>query len=462
LNFKTAIVLLLWLPAAAWGQREELELNDFLSLVLKNHPIAKQYEYRIQSAEWKITSARGQFDPKLNSRFYQKQFNDREYYSLWNNSIDVHTRSPFGVYGGFDQSSGQYLNNQEFLPDGGLIYGGVSVAVGKGMFIDERRAALQIAKESMDLSINEQEQLINELKFNATKTYIDWVFNFNRLEIVREMLSIAKERFDLLKTLVEIGERPGIDTVEAKIQLQLREIDFNDATNNIRNMRLKLSVFLWTESLEPAELLETVVPKFELEDIDLKQITIDSLKNSLDSLFTTNPYLKSFQNKLNILEIEQRWKKEQLKPTLNLKYNLLNEPVGDFNNRWSTNNYTFGADFSFPLFLRKERAELKINLLKISDVTTEYSFKRVGFENYLNQVYNDYTLLNEQFTLMDNIYENYRLLTEAEKLKFSSGESSLFMINARENSLIEAQTKRLKFLADIQKNIALWNFIVGS
>ncbi|MFN3916343.1 MAG: TolC family protein [Flavobacteriales bacterium] len=462
MNLKKFIVLILLFPATVWGQRDELELNDFLSIVLKNHPIAKQYEYRIQSTKWQITSAKGQFDPKLNSRFYQKQFNDKEYFSLWNNSVDLHTRSPFGVYGGFDQSSGQYLNNQEFLPDGGLIYGGVSVAVGKGMFIDERRAALQIAKESVELTINEQEQLINELKFNATKTYIDWVFNFNRLEIVREMRSIAKERFDLLKILVDIGERPGIDTVEAKIQLQLRDIDLNEATNDIRNTRLKLSVFLWTESMEPAELLETVVPNFELEEIELNQITADSLKNNLTNLFNTNPYLRSFQNKLSILEIEQRWKKEQLKPTFNIRYNLLNEPVGNFNDRWSTNNYTFGADFSFPLFLRKERAEMKINLLKISDINAEYSYKKISFENYLNQIYNDYTILNEQYVLINDIYENYRLLTEAEKLKFSSGESSLFMINARENSLIEAQTKRLKFLADIQKNIALWNFITGS
>ena len=41
----------------------------------------------------------------------------------------------------------------------------------------------------------------------------------------------------------------------------------------------------------------------------------------------------------------------------------------------------------------------------------------------------------------ESLIENYKRLLKAEEIKFSNGESSLFLINSRENKLLETQEK---------------------
>ena len=47
----------------------------------------------------------------------------------------------------------------------------------------------------------------------------------------------------------------------------------------------------------------------------------------------------------------------------------------------------------------------------------------------------------------ESLIENYKRLLKAEEIKFSNGESSLFLINSRENKLLETQEKFLELKA---------------
>ncbi|MEG1026907.1 MAG: TolC family protein, partial [Flavobacterium sp.] len=63
---------------------------------------------------------------------------------------------------------------------------------------------------------------------------------------------------------------------------------------------------------------------------------------------------------------------------------------------------------------------------------------------------NEVISYQSQISLMQNNIENYKRLLSAEEIRFSNGESSLFLINTRENKLLEAEQKlldlRLKFI----------------
>ena len=69
-------------------------------------------------------------------------------------------------------------------------------------------------------------------------------------------------------------------------------------------------------------------------------------------------------------------------------------------------------------------------------------------ETYKNEVLN-YHL---QIDLTNNNLKNYQKLLKGEEIRFSSGESSLFLINARENKLIEAREKNLELKAKFLKS----------
>jgi hypothetical protein len=51
----------------------------------------------------------------------------------------------------------------------------------------------------------------------------------------------------------------------------------------------------------------------------------------------------------------------------------------------------------------------------------------------LKSYYNEYQTLKMQIELQSKMYENYQLLVKAEESRLMNGESSLFLVNSREN-----------------------------
>ncbi|MGB3617765.1 MAG: TolC family protein [Catalinimonas sp.] len=66
--------------------------------------------------------------------------------------------------------------------------------------------------------------------------------------------------------------------------------------------------------------------------------------------------------------------------------------------------------------------------------------------NAVRNAWNQLRTFEDLVVQQADMVNNYRLLRNAEQEKFRNGESSLFLINARETKLIEAEVK----LADLQ------------
>jgi outer membrane protein TolC len=61
--------------------------------------------------------------------------------------------------------------------------------------------------------------------------------------------------------------------------------------------------------------------------------------------------------------------------------------------------------------------------------------------NKVKQVFNEQINIKNQISLQEQMYLNYQRLQRAEETRFANGESSLFLINARENKAIESLQK---------------------
>jgi len=128
-------------------------------------------------------------------------------------------------------------------------------------------------------------------------------------------------------------------------------------------------------------------------------------------------------------------------PKIDLEYNFLTE-TPELINSLGSENYKSGLNISLPLFLRKERGELKLAKFKLRDAEFEYTNATVSITNKILAIYNELDSYAEQNNLVFEIVENYRILLNGEERKFSFGESSLFLINSRENKLIDARLKQ--------------------
>lgn len=419
------------------------------------HPISKQAAIQIKKGENEVRKIKGQLDPFLFSNLDQKQFNQQEYYNLFSGGLRVPTWYAVDFKAGYEQNQGANINPENKTSANGLIYAGISVPIGQGLFIDKRRASIKHAELYAKSTFLEQELMLNTLFYDATIKYIEWVNHFNQMQLYQNAQALANERFVGVKQSFVGGDLPAIDTLEAFILVQVREVNLNQSKLNYQNATLELSNYLWFEDNTPLEITDKLTPPSIDKLFSHKAISKDTLKSILNDLKLNHPQLLWYDLKLQQLDIERRWNAEQLKPTLNLKYNMLNEPIGgDVFSGFSENNYTWGIDFNIPIFLRESRGRLNITKLNIQETKLEVDIKWLELSNKIKSYHNELIALEQQIQLFNTVALNYFNLLEAEKQKFLMGESSMFLINSREAAYIQSAIKLIELNVKYQSAVA--------
>ena len=440
-NWFTAILLgciATWLPAQE-ADSLVLGFREYLAFVKQYHPVAKQANLVLGAAEANLLQSRGGFDPKLEVDLDRKEFSGSEYYDRLNATFKVPTWFGVEFKGQFEQNDGDFLNPDEALPDDGLFSAGVSVDVLNGLWINERMATLRKAKFFEQQSQADRDLLVNQILFDASEAYFKWLQAYKDLLVFEQFLENAEIRFGGIRESALAGDIAPIDTVEAGIAVQNRALGLEQARVRMRNAGLELSNFLWLDENIPIELQDGVRPQMQ-PDEEVDQ-TLEIAGVPLDSFaLESHPKLRSLEYKIQGLEVDRRLKVNQLLPEINLEYNFLTE-TPELINSFNTQDYKGGITFRMPLFLRKERGALKLAKFKLQDAEFERDNALVSIRNKVFAIYNELESFDRQNVLIDGIVYDYDRLLTAEERKFSFGESSLFLINSREQSLIDARLK---------------------
>jgi outer membrane protein TolC len=171
---------------------------------------------------------------------------------------------------------------------------------------------------------------------------------------------------------------------------------------------------------------------------------------------SSHPKLQGYQYKIDALEIERKLKFQSLLPTVNVKYNALADGYEFWKGLNATsleNNYKFGLDVGIPLFLRQGRGDYKSAKLKIESTNLDQDLTRLAIENKVKQYYNEMVNLLQQLRLQEQALQAYQKVFEVELMKFEIGESTLFLINTRENKVLEAKQKVAETRAKFFKSL---------
>ena len=126
-----------------------------------------------------------------------------------------------------------------------------------------------------------------------------------------------------------------------------------------------------------------------------------------------------------------------------------------------SNNYKYGFQLGMPLFQRQSRGEYSMAKLKIKSQQLENSQQRLEIENKVKSYFNELMAMQKQVLLFDRNVKNQQLLVVAEEYKFSVGESSLFLVNSRENKLLETQQKLAELKTKFFKSMAALQWSAG-
>ncbi|MFD0932077.1 TolC family protein [Psychroflexus salinarum] len=437
-----------------------LSLNEFLAYVKEYHPIAKLANFEISSAQAELLRSRGAFDPQVMVDWKNKEFKGTEYYDILNSTFKIPTWYGIEVKAGFGQNSGEYLNPQNNVPDDGLYSAGVSVPIGQGLFINQRMADLKQSKIMQDLSQAQRDIRLNQLLSDAVLSYLDWYLANREVSLFSNFEERAQIRFEGIKESALAGDIPTIDTLEAGIIVQNRKLSLEQANLKLIKSRLQLSNFLWFEDNIPLELGPFVLPE-QLDENSLDSVLGTNLLQLENFVLEDHPKIRALDFKIDQLEVNQRLKAEMLKPQLDLEYNFINERVGQFEN-FNTNDYKAGIYFKLPLFLRKERGNLKLAKIKVNQAQLDLDYESLQLQNKIQASRSEILSYINQLNTFQSIVKDYSSLLRAEERKFSFGESSVFLVNARESKLIESRLKEIKVFEKLLKSKAsLFNILIN-
>ncbi len=412
----------------------EFSFNEFLGYVKKYHPLVKQADLKLNEAQANLMLARGAFDPKIEVDYSEKQFQDKNYYSILNSSFKIPTWYGIELKAGFDNAEGIYMNPENTLPNSGITSLGISVPVGQGLFINQRMADIRKAKIAQNLNSAERNLQAIEVLYEASMSYANWKRSYDEVKLYETYLKNALIRYEGVSKLIAQGDKPAIDSVEAGIAVTTRKLNLEDAQLKFTKARLELSNYLWYENNLPLEVKEELQPEKTLAITIKETLQVNELSSfSLDN----HPKIKALDAKIDLLKVEKQLKANALLPKMDLSYNYLSEPSTI--DQYRMEDYKIGLNFSIPIFLRKERAGLKLAKLKIQDTQFSLQFERKSLENKLKSQQQEIISLQKQQAYNSQLVQDFNQLLTAEDRLFGMGESSLFLINSRENTLVSSQ-----------------------
>lgn len=421
-----------------------LSLNEqqLLAIIRQYHPYLQQANLQVDQAGAFIRESRGAFDPVLSTGFDKKTFDEQLYYTYFNPELVIPTWYGIEIYGGLEEILGNRTAVERTV--GKTSYLGVSVPLAKDLVLDKRRAVLRQAKIMLNQTSAERQNLVNDLLNESLTTYWNWVKEYQVFKVLQDAVQVNTDRYKFIRAEAQQGLRAAIDTTEALTQLQQFQLMEAEAYLRFQNAGLELSNFLWQNENRPFDWNERIVPDSTWQTRADWITELPPLEELVLAARLEHPKLKAYQFKLGVQEIERKLKFQNLLPKADLKYNLLNKGynvLDKVDRAFLENNYKIGFDFQLPLFLRQGRGAYQQTQLKIRQTNLDIDQLQLEIENKIRSYYNDLMILKKQINITENSYSNYERLFRGENLRFTVGESTLFLLNARENKVLESLQK---------------------
>lgn len=437
------VLLICILPFIGICQHKIFSEKDFLAVLQTYHPLMQQANIRIRMANADILAARGAFDPIANYQNGRKDFGSITYYDQQIAELKIPTWYGIDVYAGKETHEGSRLNPEKTKGD--LTYMGVSIPLVQNVVMDKRRSTLKQAAIFRNLSSIEKQTVLNELTAEGLRAYWNWWEQYLQSQTMEAALSNANRRLQMVKSTYFVGERAAIDTLEAFTQVQTFQLKLNEVQTNLQKAILDLSLFLWEKNDQQIELSADVVPQqwTNINGLTLEQLLLNT---------ATHPELLQYNYKTDALQIEKRLKFQMLLPEITLKYQQIGSTFSTtLKNEWFNNNYRYGLSFSLPLRLSAGRGEYAKAKLKIDEVRLQQVNKQAQLYIKVKQYFIELQQVHKQLALQQRLLANIDALLSAEETRFANGESSLFLINAREQKTIEARQKIIELQSKISK-----------
>ena len=410
-----------------------------------------------RAAEGAVLAADGAFDTVFSADGFDRVS------GFWTGRI-VNTQvrrnlRPLGatVYGGYRVSDGTFpiYEDVNFTNTGGEAKVGALFSLLRDRAIDERRFQTndaRLALQNADLEV-----LLTRIgvQHKALIAYWRWVAAGRQLEVYQNLLDIAQKRERGLEEQVRQGARAAIFITENKQNITRRQRLVTEAERDLAMAANALSFYYRGEDGAPLMPRLAQLPA-TFENADASIVT-DAEETVMASL-ALRPELQILQTTLERAQREIVLGKNNLKPRLDLSGEVSRDfgSIAEGGVSRDSTDVIVGFRFSVPFQQREARGKLRAAEAKAEALLQEQRRLRDRLEIEVRNILIDLDTSENLTALALQEFQQSETMKRAEQDRFASGASDFFLVNIREETAAEAQTRYL--IAKLQQQVAQANF----
>lgn len=436
LNVAAGITLLALSLAKLSAQAAKvLDLQDVHENLEKTFPVILLSMREIRKAEFEILSAQGAFDIALKGA----AMNNTGYYN--NNRLEANLEKPTSIWGtsffaGYRVSQGEfpdYYGERRSNSAGEIRFGG-RIPLWRDRSIDQGRLDLQQSEINRNIAGNILAEQKLGIYRDASVSYWNWLAAGKRKRIVQDLLGIAEARREQLRRRVKLGDIPAIEEKENDRAVLARREQIAAAERVLQKSALYLSLYYRTVDGKMINPGDSALPPGFPPEVPIAAGLFD--KDKVYAL-EYRPEVRKLQAEIEAEKNALLFYENQRGPQLDLilRGSRDIENSGAFKrNPWEAD---FALVFNVPLQTRKQDgkiggAETKIEILKQKlsyqkdKISIEAGDAVIALENALKRL----GIIKEEVVVAED-------LARAEKARFDLGDSTLLIVNLREQAAAE-------------------------
>lgn len=424
-----------------------LALDAFLERVLRFNPAVTSIRLSGDRAAASLQGARGAFDPRLVSGYEYKTQNGVDKLNVLRTGVDVPFNLPMSpsLIVDYRRGLGSSIDPSVKTTFDGETSVGLALEPLSGLFLDKKQATLRKARLEPRRVDAEQAEERNRLLLEATRAYWKWVESVRKVDVNRDLLDLATRRRDLVVRRAQTGEAAAIDSTEAKLAVANRRDQVAAAEKTAAKARVKLATYVWSSDGQPAAFAFEAPPTIELPDVD----GLDA-EAAAETALNRRPELRRLEMKRRQAAIEERLTRGQQRPDLKLKAQVVSFENGPAD----VSDVKLGFTLSQPLFFRDDRSDAELARIERRQVSLKKEQTRRKIRADVEGAFVDLRQSRRRVDAARERVELARRLQQAEQRRFEVGESTLFLVNKREQDFAKARKALVEARASVARAVA--------
>jgi len=428
-----------------------LTLGEVLASVETVHPLLDAARRDIDAAAGEQLAADGAFDPLWRTRV--SLFAGGYDYAR----VDSLIEEPTPLWGasfffGYRYGRGKiqdYYRELETLRYG-EVRAGVQVPLWRNGPIDRRRAAIARAEFGYDIAeLGVVASRIDTVRL-ATIRYVEWVAAGARVEVAQTLLTIAVARDAQVAARVSRGEVPAIERMENERLVLQREAGVVAADRGLVQAALELSLYYRGRDGRPRVPSPARLPTSMPEPRALDAASVVRARALAEA---RRPELQRFEAARQQLEVDRDLADNQAAPAIDLML-FASQDIGPRDtsdtilNRAHVPQIEAAVVVEIPILNRVANgrsAAASAGMARV-ELQREFALDRVRAE--VRDAVSALDAARRRIALVRREVEVAGLLEAGERQRFEEGDSTLFVVNLREQATAEARLREVDAVLD--------------